>query len=88
MKYLIIVMTNYIKKTNTYEFFEFKENYVAPIYNILLNENMPILSRSIEIEVILSAYIPSEYFNLYKIYKYKLHLESLFEKYYKSIILV
>ncbi len=60
---------------------ELKENYIAPMYNILIDENKPIFNRSVESKMILPAGVPSEYFLLCKRFKNKLQLESLFEKY-------
>ena len=69
------------KRTNTNYSFEFKEDYIAPMYNILIEEKKPILNRSVESQMILPAGVPSEYFDLCKRFKNKLQLESLFKKY-------
>ena len=69
------------KKINNHSSFEFKENYIAPMYNVLIKENKLILNRSVESKMILPAGVPSEYFDLCKRFKNKLQLESLFEKY-------
>ena len=69
------------EKTNTNEFFGFKENYIAPMYNVLIDENKPILNRSVASEMILPAGVPSEYCDLCKRFKNKNQIESLFEDY-------
>ena len=67
-------------KNNNYNI-EFKENYIAPMYNVLIEENKPILNRNVESKMILPAGVPSEYLDLCKRFKNKLQLESIFEKY-------
>ena len=69
------------KKINTNYSFELKEDYIAPMYNVLIEEKKPILNRSIESQMILPAGVPSEYFDLCKRFKKKIQLESLFKKY-------
>lgn len=72
---------NLYEKINNSHSLELQENYIAPMYRILIDENKPIYNRSVDSKMILSAGVPSEYFDLCKRFKNKLELESLFHKY-------
>jgi len=84
----------YFKKLSIYEdsynelyenngslnFDSYKENYIAPMYNNMIQKKMRVLNRKVDSKDILASGVPSEYYNLCSKYKFKSDLESQFKK--------
>ena len=66
------------EKKNSKNIETFKENYIAPMYNIMIKNGMEILNRNVHSDLILTSGIPEEYFFLNQKYKKKSELESKF----------
>lgn len=73
---------NLYENKNAKNIYTFKENYIAPMYNIMIKNGMRILNRNVSSNLILTSGIPEEYFFLNQKYKKKSELESKFINFY------
>ena len=60
------------------KFKDLKENYIAPLYNFLIENKMKVLNRKVDSNHILASGVPTEYYSLCSKYKYKSDLEGQF----------
>tara|TARA_B100001057_G_scaffold485879_1_gene566181 strand:+ start:88 stop:471 length:384 start_codon:yes stop_codon:yes gene_type:complete len=58
--------------------YNLNENYIAPMYNLMIKSGLKILNRNVKSNLILSSGIPEEYYLLNTKFKKKINLESQF----------
>ncbi len=63
---------------NSKNIVKLQENYIAPMYNMMIKNGMKILNRNVHSDLILTSGIPEEYFFLNQKYKKKVELERKF----------